>query len=384
MKVMPKTTSDGADNKMRATAERQELLDALGLVSGIAERKTTLSPVSSVLVEAQEGQLFLRATNLSTFITARVRAEVAEPGQACVNARTFHDVVKSLSAAQEEVILKAPRTETLEILSGRSRFRLRSLDPESFPASPAAGQEGTATVSGPLLALLIRRVYFSILADEMKPQMNAALLESEGRTLRMVSTDGHRLTKAEVELDGEGDLPFQKGILVPRKALGELRRLVEGQDEIQMGVSGAYLSVSSEHFHLATKIQAEQFPPYRDVIPTDLERKVIVERAALLDAIKRVSLLSAEDTHSVRFQVSSGTMEVVANNPDLGEAREELEADYEGSDFHVVFNSRYFVEILSEMDSEEVVLRLGEDLDPCLLHGVDDPAYLGVIMPLRF
>jgi len=381
---MSNANSNEVGGKMQATAERQELLDALGLVSGVAERKTTLNPVSSVFVEAREEQLSLRATNLSTFVTARIPAEVRRAGQACVSARTFHDVIKSLSATEEDVRLDVPRVETLEIFSGRSRFRLRSLDPDAFPASPHAEPETTVAVSGPLLAMLIRRVYFSVLGDEMKPQMNASLLESEGRILRMVSTDGHRLTKAEVEVEGEGDLPFQEGVLVPRRALGEIRRLVEGREQVQLGLSGAYLYLAGENFELATKLHAEQFPPYRDVIPTDLERKVVVERLALMDAIKRVSLLSAEDTHGVRFQFANGNMEVVANNPDLGEAREELEADYDGADFHVVFNSRYFVEILSEMDSEEVVLHLGEDLDPCLLHGVDDPGYLGVIMPLRF
>ena len=370
--------------RMHVTVDRQQLVDALALTSGVAERKTTLSPISAVLMEAEGDHLRLRATNMATFVTARIPAEVESAGQACVNAKTFHDVVRSLSSAVEQVVLEISSAESVELRGGKSLFRLRSFDPSVFPTVPECSVQERVSLSGPLLGVLIRKVFFSISSDEMKPQMNAALIESEGSLLRMVTTDGHRLTKAEVDTGGSGDLPFGQGILVPRKSLAEVRRLAEGQEEVSLAVDGSYLFLQAGFFEMAAKLLREEFPPYREVIPTDLDRKVVVERLSLLDAIKRVSLLSSEDTHGVRFHLTPGKMEVVASNPDLGEAREELEADYEGNEFQVVFNARYFVEILSEMESEEVVVNLGEDLDPCLLHGVDDPGYLGVIMPLRF
>ena len=135
---------------------------------------------------------------------------------------------------------------------------------------------------------------------------------------------------------------------------------------------------------MAVRLLDEEFPPYEEVIPTDLDHKVVVDRNGFVDAIRRVSLLATEDTKSVRFRLEPGKLHVTTSNPDMGEATEELEADYDGDELTVAFNAKYFLELLAEMQTEEVVLELGQELDPCLVHPVDDPGYLGVIMPLRF
>jgi len=198
----------------------------------------------------------------------------------------------------------------------------------------------------------------------------------------MVSTDGHRLSKISKAMPGGPKL--SNGVLVPRKGLAEIRRALEGyQGDVEIAVDGGFFVLRSAGMVLTVKLGEGQFPPYEQVIPKDNDKKVMVAREDFLEALRRVSIIASDKTWGIRLILEKGQLAIEADNPDLGNAREELEAEYVGSPLQIGFNARYFIDLVSEMSGKEVCMELGGDLDPALVRPSDGGEYLGVIMPMR-
>ena len=368
---------------MKLKVERTPFLKILEIANSVADKKSPIPTVSTILLEAKGDELTCSATNLSVSMRGALAVSVERPGKLCLSAKTLFDVVKSLPEDPSELSLESESTNAATISMGKSVFKIHGMQPDDFPSIPTPEEAKFANLAAEAFATLIRRVFFSISPEETRPHFNSALLESDTGLLRMVSTDGHRLTKAETSVEHE--LESNLGILIPKKGLAQIRNLAQSaEDKISMAVSKPYLFVRSQGVELGVRLVDEEFPAYQDVIPTDLDRKVVVERQGLIDALRRVSLLSTGVTHGIRFHLDNGVMQVLSSNPDLGDAKEELDVDYEGDEFTVAFNSRYFIDLLPEMDSDEVILEFGEELDPCLVQPVDATDYVAVIMPLRF
>jgi DNA polymerase-3 subunit beta len=196
----------------------------------------------------------------------------------------------------------------------------------------------------------------------------------------MVSTDGHRLAKMEADIEGAPSLT--SGVIIPKKGVTEIKRILDGAEQCRIAVKTPYFFATSGSLTLAVKLIESQFPPYDQVVPKDHERRVVVDRLLLLDALKRAQLMSSE-TRGVKFTMSEGTLLLTSDNPDVGEVREELDAELTGDDLSIGFNGKYVVEFLSAMSSDQVSLELKGELDPGLLRPVSGDDYLGVVMPMR-
>jgi len=369
---------------MKLTVDKHQFLIGLQIAQAVADRKSTLPMTANIRLDAIDDRLVCSATNYVVAVRASIPAECSENGSICLSGKTLFDVVKSLPEGDSAVSVTTNEAHHALIEAERARFQIMGLPADDFPSLPAMEKGSFSDVDSDVLLSLVRKVFFSILTEETRPHLNSALWESHETLLRMVSTDGHRLSRADAHLGESLDL-FSDGVLVPRRGLTEIRRLLESSSgSLGVAVEKPYLFLKTESVLMAVRLVDEKFPPYEDVIPTDLVRRVVAERGALLDAIRRVSLLSAGTTHGIRFRITSALMEVLSRNPDLGEAHEELEVDYDGDEFMAAFNAQYFQDFLPEIDSEEVVLEFGEELDPCLIRPVDSDDYVAVIMPLRF
>lgn len=368
---------------MKFTIDKTEFLKGLQIAQNVADRKSTMPIAANVLLECKKGLLQVGATNLVVSVRAKGGAKVEEEGGITTSAKTIFDVVKSLpDDPDQEILFTKSETNFAEISVGKVRFQIVGMSHEDFPKLPEPGKLIFEEVDAQTLSDLVSKVFFSISPEETRPHLNAAFVEADGKTLRMVSTDGHRLSRAEAPVGNE--LKFNGGVLIPRRGVQEIRRLVEGDDgKIEMALGEGHLFLRNDYVLMAVKLSEEKFPPYEEVIPKDLDKKIVLLRTAFMEALRRVSLLSTEKTHGIRFRFSEGKLEILSRNPDLGEASEEMEVDYEGEEFVIAFNARYFVDALSEMVSEEVILEFGEELDPCVLQPVDTSDYLVVIMPLR-
>jgi DNA polymerase-3 subunit beta len=370
---------------MEFRIEKNQLLKGLYLASGIADRKSTMAILANVLVRTDgKDRILCAATDLAVAVMAHLPAKVEAEGGLTLGARQIHEIVKGLSG--DDVHLRRTEQNWAEIKAGRAEFKLVGIADREYPKLPAVSEAKLSTVPAPALRDMLAKTAFSISADETRQHLAGVLFESDGKIARMVSTDGHRLSKVGRELPGGPVL--EKGVLIPRKGVGEIRRVLEGREgNCEIGVHQGHfvlrVTQGQDDIALTVKLNEGQFPPYDQVIPKDNERVFTVGRDDLLDAFRRVAIMASDKTMGVRLNLDKGKLGIEADNPDLGNAREKLDVGYKGAAVQVGFNARYFIDILTEIVTPEVKVELAGELDPAVVRPGDGSDYLGVIMPMR-
>lgn len=370
----------GTATGLDVTVERAEILRGLRLAQSIADRKSTMPMLACALVRVLgQGRLLVAATDLSISVMAEVACEVVGEGGQAVSAKPLHDFVANLPDGQ--VAIRQVENGSCEISAARIRSKLVAMPGRDFPTMPRHDEVEFRTVDAATLRAALDRVAFSMCADETRFHLNGVLIESQGGMIRVVSTDGHRLTKIERNLPGMPALAG--GIIVPRKAVVEIGRMLDTADEAGIAHHGPHLFVRAGGAVLATKLIESQYPPYEQVIPRSNTIAVEVDRELLLAALKRSKLMST-DNRGTRFDVEPGRLVISGDNPDKGEVREEIEIEYAGASGRVGFNARYIMDLLSNIPTPRIRLELGGELDPGVVRPVDDDTdYLGVVMPMR-
>ena len=374
---------------MELKIDKATLLSGLYLAQGISDRKSTMPILANVLLRTDgKDKLLVAATDLNVTVTAELPCKVQTEGGLTVGAKHLNDIVKSLPG--DELSMKRADNNYAEIRAGRVDYKVVGMADRDFPKLPNHREVKLGEVDAATLRDMISKTFFSISTDETRYHLNGVLFEVEGEgakaIARMVSTDGHRLSKVERPLAGAPAL--EKAIIIPRKGLGELRKALESaKSTVQLGVHNGHLFACVGNTTLSIKLIDAQFPPYDQVIPKGNDKIAIAPRNALLEALRRISIMSSDKTWGVRLGLTKGTLRVTSDNPDLGEAHEELEVGYDGDPLTVGFNAKYFIELLNEMGGEEVRLELSAELDPGLVRSADmkgeGKQYLGVVMPMR-
>jgi len=370
---------------MEVSFKREELVRGLYLVQGVVERRTTLPILANVLIEPAEGGVAFTATDTEVGLRGRVTAEVKRKGSVTVNARKLYEIVREVAA--EEVVLKSAVAGWMEVLAGRSRFKIVTLDPKDFPALPfgsTAPAGATIKVAVGTLREMIDKTLFAVSTDETRFNLSGVYMESaEKSTLRMVATDGHRLALIDRTLP---DAKLAKGAIMPRKGLGEVRKLLDGAEDADLtlivGDKDVRLHTPAVSFFM--RLVEGEFPDYRQVIPSAPRVTARINRDDLLAALRRISLLASERSHGVKLHFEKGRLEVSASNPDQGEASEDIEISYGGEPLAVGFNAHYLIEVLGVHPAGEVMeFGLTDEVGPGMLRGSQDPEYRYVVMPMR-
>ncbi len=361
--------------------DKNQLLRGLYLAAGIADRKSTMPILANVLIRTDgKDRILCAATDLTVAVMATLPAKVEKDGGLTVTARQFFEIVKGLSG--EEVHLRRSEQNWADIRSGRAEFKVVGMAERDYPKLPAVSEAEMFKVDSPTLLDMISKTIFSVSLDETRQHLAGVLFESDGNEARMISTDGHRLSKVGRKLPGGPKLAA--GVLIPRKGVVEIRRVLEGrQTPCEVGVQQGHFVVRADDVALSVKLSDGQFPPYDQVIPKDNDRTLTVERNELLEALRRVSIMASDKTWGIRLGLDKGKLSIEADNPDLGNAREKLDVAYKGVAVQVGFNARYFIELLTEMGSREVRVEIAGELDPAIIRPADGTDYLGVIMPMR-
>lgn len=379
---------------MEVTLSKQCLTAALARTFAIADRKSSMQILSNVMLAAEgPKQIRVATTDLNLSASGVLPAEIAKGGAITLPAKTLHDIVRSMPDGPVTLRLEG---EAVEVTSGRSKFKLLGLPAEDFPRLPDASAVEFFELEAETVAKMIDRTAFSISNDETRPHINGALFHGDGKLLRMVTTDGHRLSKVEFKTEGSGFYNFS--MVVPNKGISEIRRLLdEGNGpvaigahegsvfirreiEVEKGAEGA--APQTAEFVLVSKLIEAEFPPYDQVIPKEQERLVVTSRGALLEALRRVSVVSSERTLGVKFALSEGVLEISTDNPSVGEGSEAVDVSYEGEELEIGFNARYFIDALGVLDDDEIQLELSGTLDPAVIKDAD-ASFIGVIMPMR-
>jgi DNA polymerase-3 subunit beta len=338
-------------------------------------------PILANVLRRTDGKskLLVAATDLNVSLSAELAVKVEREGGLTVGARPLHDIVANLPG--EDVVFKKAENNWADIKAAKVAYKLVGMPDRDFPRMPDHREVKYAKADSGVLRDMIDKTMFSVSSDETRFHLNGVYFECDGARARMVSTDGHRLSKVERTLTGGPVL--EAGVIIPKKGLGEMKRALEGEkNACDIAVQGSHLFLRTGDVALAIKTIESTFPPYEQVIPRGNNKIVVVGRAALSEALKRATLMSSE-TRGVRFSVESGILHVASDNPELGEVREEIEVAYKGDGLSVGFNPRYFIDLLAQMTSEQVSLELAGELDPAVIRPFEGEDYLGVVMPMR-
>jgi DNA polymerase-3 subunit beta len=359
-----------------------ELKKALHRAQGIVERKATMPILSNVLVNATKTGVSVTAFDLDIGIVSEHPGEVMKPGAITVAAKTLFDIANALPEAQ--VTVKKLPNNYVELTCGAAHFKIVGMAPEEYPKLPKEESAHLVTISGTTLLEMIKKTAYAISNDETRYILNGVFFEPrQGGTVRVVATDGHRLALVERELTG--DFKLKAGVIIPRKGLFELKRLLEEapEAECQLGFAENSALFKKPGLSMVMRLIDGQFPEYQRVIPKEGEKQVTVSRGRLSDSLKRIALLSAEKSNAVKLSLSENLLRLSANNPDLGEAKDDLEVAYRGNSLTVGFNARYLIDVLSAVETDEVSIELGDEHSPGVVHAPGDRSYTTVVMPMR-
>ncbi|HKR87522.1 MAG TPA: DNA polymerase III subunit beta [Phenylobacterium sp.] len=371
---------------MKLTIERAALLKALGHVQSAVERRNTIPILSNVLLSAERDRLTFSATDLDMEIIDEAFAQVDQPGQITAPAHTLYEIVRKLPDGADVALTFTGEDPRLMVQAGRSRFSLPVLPAGDFPVMSADGLAGRLSVDVTDLIRLIDKTRFAISAEETRYYLNGlyvhTVVEGGVQKLRAVATDGSRLALAEMSApEGAAGAP---GVIVPRKTIGEARRLLDDAGEtVELAVSPQKVRFELNGAALTSKVIDGNFPDYSRVIPKDNNRIVRVDAKLFAQAIDRVATISAEKSRSVRMAIESGRVVLTVRNMEAGQAVEELEIDYDGDAFELSFNARYLMDITDQISGQMAELRFGGPNDPALVLDPGDADVQYILMPLR-
>lgn len=371
---------------MKLTIERATLLKSLSHVQSVVERRNTIPILSNVRLEGRTGTLSLNATDMDLDIVETVAADVVRPGATTAPAHTLYEIVRKLpDGSQVELDFSADDGQ-LTLRSGRSKFSLACLPVEDFPAMSGGDLPYVFALAAEELKGLIDRTRFAISTEETRYYLNGIYLhatESSGlRVLRAVATDGHRLARVEVPLpEGGFGMP---GVIVPRKTVAELRKLVEETVvEVTVSLSETKIRFAFDNAVLTSKLIDGTFPDYERVIPADNDKVLEVDCRAFAQAVDRVSAISTEKSRAIKLAVEKGALTLSASSPENGSAVEEVEANYDSSPMEIGFNSRYLLDILSQIEGDAARFTMADAASPTVVREVADGSAVYVLMPMR-
>ena len=381
---------------MQVVVSKKDLIRVLARCQGVADKKSTMPVLGNVLLQAHGDKLRLAATDLYLAVNGTIPADVEREGAIALGARDLFERIRMMPEGQVFIAADDASNTTLRAVGSARRYTLHGIPGEEFPALPQP-EEGAKplTLSAEVVSRLIATTHFSVSTDETRLHLNSALFEWEGSSVRMVTTDGHRLSKAEAKLDGA---VAQTTMLIPLKGLLELKRLCDeakadtpkGEDTqpLQLTIlhSGPNAFFQLAGFQFSVKLVDAQFPPYQQVIPDVSERIVRAPRLAMADALRAVSVAASDRTGGVKLSLHDGTMRFESESPESGEGFDEVAVEFDGSDITIGFNAKYFLEVLTAIDDDEVQLGISGELDPAVLRPGTEAShagYLAVIMPMR-
>jgi DNA polymerase-3 subunit beta len=371
---------------MKFSIERTALMKAVGQAQSVVERRNTIPILANVLIEAEGGSVSFRATDLDIEVVDRAPAMVDRAGATTVSALMLHEIVRKLPDGALVMLTEEAATGRLLIQAGRSSFNLATLPREDFPIMASSEYATGFSAKAGVLRRLFDKAKFAISTEETRYYLNGVYMHvaqgEGGAVLRCVATDGHRLARIEAPLPaGAEEMP---GVIVPRKTVGELRKLLDEDDaDIAVSVSETKIRFATPAITLTSKVIDGTFPDYSRVIPTGNSRRLEVDAGEFARAVDRVATVSSERSRAVKLALDEDRLVLSVNAPDSGAAEEELAVAYGDDRLEIGFNAKYLLEIASQVDRENAVFLFNSAGDPTLMREGNDMSAVYVVMPMR-
>ena len=364
---------------MKLTATREDLLAPLQSVIGVVERRQTMPVLANVLLAAHDNHLNVTGTDLEVELVATSTASVLQPGDITVPGRKLLDIFRSLP--EKTSVTLSTDGERVSVRAGRSRFTLSSLPAAEFPVVEEINAQHTLTVVQGEFRRLIDKTHFSMAQQDVRYYLNGLLLETDGKALRAVATDGHRLAICEMELAGKARSTHQ--VIVPRKGVLELQRILGTEGEIELAVGTNHVRAKIGDIRFTSKLIDGRFPEYSRVIPASPPRRVEADREALRQALQRTAILSNEKYRGIRLTARPDLLTLQAHNPEQEEAEDQVEVSYKGEEVEIGFNVNYLLDALGAIEGDKVEIGLTDSNSSCLINAPGTTHTRYVVMPMR-
>jgi len=370
---------------MEITIQRDDLLVGLQKCQSVAERRSSMPVLSNVLLEAKDNQLHLTATNLEVSFTGSHVANVVKEGAVTIQARKFYEIVKELPFPEIQVIGK--ENQWVNISSGSTEYNLVGLAADEFPQVIKYDEVTWVDMEAPLLKEMIDKTIFAVSTEETRYNLSGIYFEKvedeDPVGLKLVATDGHRLSLIHKPLPEVAKFNFDKGVIIPRKGMQELSRLLEESDRVQVAFQENTALFRKDDSTLIMRIIDGDFPDYNTVIPKECKRELQVDRSRFMEMLRRMSIISTDRYRGIRCKIGMDHMEIISNNPEIGDAREEIPVTYQGEEMSIAFNPRYFMEAVAVMQSKVISAKMSDESSACIISGEEDEGFFSVVMPMR-
>ena len=373
---------------MHFSIPKDRLAELLYLTSTIVERRTTMPILANVKLTAENGKLFVTATDLEISLVGEAEAQIKTPGSITVGGKVFYEIARELPG--ENVTIQLTKGQRLEIESGQSRFKINGISADEFPSVVGTTLKRKVAVDAQKLHEMFEKTAFCVSTDETRFNINGVYVEgmtagakNEKQLIRFVATDGHRLAMVDRPADG---LTLSEHVIVPRKGIQEVKKVLEKNTGVaNVDIQDGFFTVESGNVTIGVRLVDGQFPDYRQVIPVETKTVIDCDKEELLSAVRRVSLVTTDKSRTVKFRLVGGNLVVSSSSPEYGEATESLVVKQNGEDITIGFSAKYVLDLLSAMSTSETVsMRLSGELGPGVFVGSGDDFYTCIVMPMRF
>ena len=365
---------------------KDEFIQGLSRVQSVIEKKTTLPILSNVLLETKTDAIRIVGTDLEVGVKGLYPAEIVTDGAITLPAKKLFEIVREMP--ESELTLKVIENDRMEITCGQANFKIAGISVDDFPILPDYENEEFAEIPTSYLMDMIEKVSHAVGNDDTRPFINGVFMQTvdvdDKKYFRMVATDGHRLAVAEKPLPKGSKFNLEKGAIVPRKGVFELKKSIEDDDEpIQICFTERNVIIRKASLLFIIRLIDGTFPEYNNVIPSNNNRVITCSRDELYAVIRRVSIMAEETNPGVKFSFSKKIMLISSSNPSLGEGKDSVAVGYDGEEFEIGFNARYFLDSLTVVQDEDAILAFDENEAPVLIKAPSDPGFKAVLMPMR-
>lgn len=371
---------------MKFTINKLDIVNVLAKIQGLTGRRSNLAITENILIRATDGNLLLTATDLETGFEGFYPATVETEGAIAVSAKKLYEIIKEFP--HEEILINEVENRWIEIGSGKIQYHIVGMNPDDFPETPQVAEIDFFPISASALEKMIERVTIvSAAGDEKRAHINGVLIErlqaADGHRLRFVSTDGSRLNMAEQVFDPAVMLPEGESVLVPKKGLNEVAKFLDIDGDVQIGIKESNFIVKKESETIIIRMLEGDFPQYQDILKKGEDHLIHLDKIKFGKMLKRMSILATDSYKGAVFTFDENKLVVTATNPDYGESKEETDIEFSGAAIEAAFNPKFFMDTISVIDDEKVIINIVDGNHPCILEGDGDKSFTSVIMPMR-
>jgi DNA polymerase-3 subunit beta len=373
---------------MKFTIKKQNILNVLSKVQGITSRKSNLAITENILIQSRKDRIFVAATDLETGFEGIYAADIEDEGTITINSKKIYEIVKNFP--NDEICIEEMDNKVLKIGNESVLYNILGMNADDFPELPKIDDDITFLKidSYDLRQMIEKTIMIHASSDEKRAHISGVKFEyltaESTPVLRMISTDGKRLSRADcLNTTDKLDMAENETILIPKKGLQEVVKFLESEGEVKVGVKNNNFIVKKEHEIIIVNLLEGNFPEYGDIFSIENEKMVEVDKEAFRMMLKRMSILTSDDYKGVIFRFEDNRLTIRAANPDLGESKEDMTITFKSTPIEVAFNPQFFIETLSFIHSDKIIVKIIDDEHPCFIQGENDDTFISVIMPMK-